>query len=237
VAVSTVDVGVQEIKASRAEPSGLLRIATAPELGRALLIPIVGELLRRYPKVRVELKLGYDLVDLVGESFDLAVRGGPLADSTLFAKKYFDEEIGLWASRSFVARHGAPKSTSDLTRVDFVAFTPMLEALASGRGGRTPIKRAIEPRVILDDLVAIRAFLADGLGVGILPASLARTGPDRDDLVRILPSLTWATLPISFVYPNQPFVPTKTKAFIDLALQHRDRIGGNQMVASGKHLR
>ncbi len=175
VALNAVDLGMQELKVSAEVPSGLLRIAAAPELGRALLAPIVEEYLDRYPGVRVDLRLSYETVDIVGENFDLAVRGGPLKDSTLVAKRYIDEELGLWASREFLARHGAPKSASDLTRFDFVAFAPMLEALASGRRKRTPIPRAIVPRVIIDDLVAIRAFIADGLGIGFLPGILAKS--------------------------------------------------------------
>jgi DNA-binding transcriptional LysR family regulator len=224
LALDSVELGLQEMKASTDEPSGLLRIATAPELGRALLGPIVEEYLRRYPRVRVELKLSYETVDIVGGNFDLAVRGGPLKDSTLIAKRFIDEEIGLWASKEFVGKHGLPKSEDDVSGFDFIAFAPMVEALASARGRRTPLRRPIEPRVIVDDLVAIRALIADGLGIGILPGFLAGRGTGGDRLVRILPSLKWDTISIALVYPKQLFVPPKTKAFIELALKRRDAV-------------
>jgi DNA-binding transcriptional LysR family regulator len=221
-ALDSVELGLQELKAASDEPSGLLRIATAPELGRIVLGSIIEEYLRRYPRVRVELKLSYATVDIIGENFDLAVRGGPLKDSTLIAKRYLDEELGLWASKELIARHGMPKNPNDLARFDFVAFAPMVEALASARGKRSPIRRPVQPRVIIDDLVAIRAFIAGGLGIGTLPGMLAGTESGNESLVRVLPSLKWPTIPIAFVYPRQLFVPPKTKAFIELALERRD---------------
>jgi DNA-binding transcriptional LysR family regulator len=64
----------------------------------------------------------------------------------------------------------------------------------------------------------LRAFVLQGAGIGTLPDFLCRSYAREGALVRVLPRWTWTTGALSFVYPSQPFVPAKVRAFIDLAL-------------------
>ncbi len=67
---------------SSVEPGGTLRVAVAPLLGEALLPEVLSEYLRRYPRVRVDLLLSAEYVDLRRSNIDVALRSGPIPDAT-----------------------------------------------------------------------------------------------------------------------------------------------------------
>ncbi len=77
-------------------PGGALRVSVPVPLGRMLAGPVIAEFRRRLPGVRLEIKLQNDRVDLVRDGFDLAIRGGPLPDSELLARKL--STASMWRS-------------------------------------------------------------------------------------------------------------------------------------------
>ena len=81
----------QEAEASvgkgKIKPTGTLRISTSAAFGRICLLPYLGEFFEAYPDIDVDLMFDDDYIDLVKEGIDLAIRIGPLADSTLIARK------------------------------------------------------------------------------------------------------------------------------------------------------
>ena len=118
-ALEEMNAGEKEILTTRSEPEGLLRITAPPDLGHSLLPAIVRNYLKTYPKAQIELLLTDRVVDLVGEGVDLAIRVGPLKDSSLIARKFRDGEVFFWASSSYVAKRGSPRHPRDLTEHSF----------------------------------------------------------------------------------------------------------------------
>src|SRR5271165_2425292 len=82
-ALAEIAEGERELLAGTQEPSGLLRITTPPDLAHGLLTPKVERFLKAYPKTSVELIVTSQIVDLLAERIDLAVRVGVLNDSSL----------------------------------------------------------------------------------------------------------------------------------------------------------
>jgi DNA-binding transcriptional LysR family regulator len=78
--------------------------------------------LERYPQVRVDADFTGRLVDIVHEGFDLAIRVGPLADSTLAARKLGELRYGLFAAPAYLARRAAPNLPGDLATHDVLVF-------------------------------------------------------------------------------------------------------------------
>lgn len=92
-ALEEMNAGEKEILTTRSEPEGLLRITAPADLGHSLLPAVVRNYLKTYPKTQIELLLTDRVVDLVGEGVDLAIRVGPLKDSSLIARKFRDGEV------------------------------------------------------------------------------------------------------------------------------------------------
>ena len=96
--------------------SGLLRVTTSSSFGRTHVVPFVPEFLRLYPDVRLDLNLTDAIVDIVEQGYDLALRIGELAPSSLLAQRVDDNLRMLVASPDYLARAGHPETPQDLLR-------------------------------------------------------------------------------------------------------------------------
>ncbi len=83
-------------------------------LGRQHISPLIPTFLWQYPGVSVDLRMTDQIVDLVDEGIDLAIRIGALKDSTLVAKKLASNRRVLCASPAYLAEHGTPRHPADL---------------------------------------------------------------------------------------------------------------------------
>lgn len=104
-------------------PRGLLRINASPSFGMECLIPILPRFGERHPAVDVDLTLTDDIVDLVEERADIAIRIGPLRDTSLRAKKLGHSRMLLVASPDYLARRGTPATPDDLEAHDCLRFS------------------------------------------------------------------------------------------------------------------
>ena len=222
-ALEAMSAGEKEISTTRSEPEGLLRITAPPDLGHTLLPAIIRNYLKTYPKTQIELLLTDRFLDLVGEGVDLAIRVGPLKDSSLIARKFKDGEVFFWASPSYVAKRGSPRHPKDLAEHSFInhrAFGGSFKCV----NGRQVVVAKIAPRIIVDDLEAIKIFIISGEGIGALSRLICEAEIAKAKMTRVMPGWSLqvggSQSSIHFVYPPQRFVSQKTQAFIELAMRN-----------------
>jgi DNA-binding transcriptional LysR family regulator len=101
-----------ELDERRADPSGLVRLATSPAIALHLL-PCLAPLLERHPRLRLEIAADDRLVDMARESIDIALRTGVPSDG-LVARPVGRHDRGLFAAPAYLARHGTPAHPGDL---------------------------------------------------------------------------------------------------------------------------
>lgn len=197
-----------ELSRKHSEPVGTLRLSAPVLYGRRFLSPVVSDYLCRFPKVRVEVVLADRRVDLLAEGFDLAIRVGHLADSSLTATKLGDGYVYYVASPRFVAAHGAPKPAA-LRATRCVGVRPFETWEVAGT------KQKIEPVLVVNDLeVACDAAIA-GVGVARLPSLVCRDAV-RDGRLTVLFGADPGLLrPVYAVYPSRAYLPVKVRAFVD----------------------
>jgi DNA-binding transcriptional LysR family regulator len=183
------------------EPAGLLRVTAPVDLGAALLAGIVARFVARYPDVRVEARLTNQVVDLVAEGIDVALRVSTdqLRDSSLTARRLGNLALDLFASPRYLARRGTPRAVEDLAEHDVVAFPGDERA-----------------RIVADDMFFVREALRGGAGIGLLPSFLAEEDLESGALVRVLPELSRRTGTVWFVTPHAAHPPRAVVAFRDL---------------------
>src|SRR6202035_5875757 len=97
-----------------AEPRGELKVTAPLPVGRQWIAPFIAAFAERYPEIRVHLTLDDRFADIVGEGFDVAIRGGPVVDTALTGRRLFETRRVVVASPDYLARHGAPASPDDL---------------------------------------------------------------------------------------------------------------------------
>jgi DNA-binding transcriptional LysR family regulator len=209
---------LREVPAADESPSGTLRVTTTVDIGSVILAEAVARYIARYSAVSVEVRLTTALIDLEKEGFDLALRVAPRKrrDSALVSRKLGEIVLQLYASPSYLARHGEPQSVADIAEHAWVDFhgSPPLRASAS--------KRDVIPtktRVKSDDMFFCREVLRQGGGLGTLPSFIADADVTAGRQVRVLPRWVAYTGTAFLVQPSRKHVPSRVTAFRDLLLE------------------
>jgi DNA-binding transcriptional LysR family regulator len=200
-----------------ARPRGLLRVTMPRTFARLWVIPWLPAFLRDYPEIELELELGDRYFDLVAEGFDLAIRFGGLADSSLIVRHLASFETILCASPAYLAEAGTPRTLEDLQnhrclRLKVPNFWPDWRLR---RGDERATVHAPAQFRTDDGSSMVDAALDGG---GIMLASEWSCGRHLADgrLVRVLPD--WRLDHegnAQIVLPPGRLVPAKTRLFIE----------------------
>jgi DNA-binding transcriptional LysR family regulator len=195
-------------------PRGPLRVTAGPNA--AFLAPILSDYLKRYPEVRIELVTTTRAVDLVEERFDLGIRAGTLADSTLVARLLGRVGWFLVATPAYLKKRGRPRTPEDLHKHDFLFFGPGLDGVGPRleKDGRTE-QVSLAPRMAASDMDVLHAVAATGLGVALLPAFLCVEDLRARRMERVLPDWNAPSVPVHAVYPSTRHLSPKVKTFLD----------------------
>lgn len=135
--------------ADQGAPRGRLRVSAALSHGRLCVVPLLGEFVRLYPHILVDIALTDTLVDIAAGQADVAIRFGPLADSSLTARKLGETRRVIVASPDYLAHHGTPRAPEDLLghnclNFDFRRAEPVWPFLRDGQEFCLPMKGNIE---------------------------------------------------------------------------------------------
>lgn len=116
IALEALDSAAEAVIAHRAAPSGHVRISTSAGFGREYLVPALPGLLERFPALAVEVDFDDRVIDIVREGYDIALRGGRIADSSLVSRPVCQFKLLLVAAPAYLERHGVPRTVEDLAR-------------------------------------------------------------------------------------------------------------------------
>jgi DNA-binding transcriptional LysR family regulator len=200
------------------EPRGELVITAPIVFGRLHVLPVIAEFLSAYPQVVVRLVQGDQVVNLLEDHVDLAVRVGKLPDSSLMAREVGTIRRVVCASPGYFAAHGTPVVPSDLALHRCVAFEQVGASAAwsfpvDGKDMAIPI----HPRFSANTAeAAIDAAIA-GVGVTRVLSYQIDAAHRAGQLLLALRAFEPAPMPVSLVYAGQRRLPLKLRAFLDFA--------------------
>jgi len=196
-------------------PRGLLRVNASPSIGVPLL-PILPRFTARYPEIILDLALSDTIVDLVEERADIAIRIGPLRDTSLRAKKLGHSRMVLVASPAYLDQHGRPEQPEDLAKFDTISIAEIewQSWELSGPEGRT-FKLEHQPRLMCGDFLLTVAAAKKGLGIALLPESVCCQALRDGDLEVILPHWSPPDGIVHCVYPSRRGVLPAVRVLID----------------------
>ncbi|MCP3137578.1 LysR family transcriptional regulator [Pyxidicoccus xibeiensis] len=203
----------------QATPHGLLRVTTP--LTFSFLGPLIAEFMKRYPEVQLELVCSDRTVDLMEEGFDLAVRAGRLADSSLMARRLGNLERVVVASPGYLAERGTPKAPRDLEKHDCLLFG---SGLASNvwtlTSGSRSVDVSVRARMVVNEPDMLHAVTVAGSGISLLPTLHYATDITAGRLQRILPDWSSSGAPVHAVYPSTRHHSPKVMAFVECLREH-----------------
>lgn len=114
--VDARDEAIRAVTDLASEPKGLLRMTCAVAYGEDFIMPLANDFMQLHPQLRIEMTLTNQTLDLLHGSYDLAIRLGRLQDSNMIATRIAPRHMYLCAAPSYLERHGAPHSLSELPR-------------------------------------------------------------------------------------------------------------------------
>jgi DNA-binding transcriptional LysR family regulator len=222
-ALAALDEAQNAVSSLGAEPRGHVRV-TAPVDFLGDLAAVTTAFARAYPAVRVEMSLTPRIVDLVQEGFDLAVRAGPLTDSSLLSRKLGESELGLFASPAYLDAAGRPRRLADLARHECILHRSGSGAATwrlNGPQGEEEV--AVRGRVDTDEYAFVRSMVLARFGIALAPITMFRALMDTGEVERVLPRFARRTAPVHVVWPSRRFEPAAVSLFRDALVKELPR--------------
>jgi DNA-binding transcriptional LysR family regulator len=218
--LEALDEAAGAIRDQRTEVAGRVRISATRSFGRICLTPLVARLAAEHPRLELDVVLSAARLDFVDDEIDLAIREGPLDDSSLTARRLRDVHVIACASPAYLARRGTPRSLDDLVRHELLAVPASGPSSDLSRlRGRDGKRLALAPRVRVNDLLSLAALAESDAGIALLPDYVAEDGIVRGALRRILPRTTITRLAVHALYPSRRHLPRRVEVVLD-ALSH-----------------
>ena len=201
-------------------PGGVLRVSAPLTLALTLLSPAIPEFMCRHPNLRLELNLQDARVDIIGEGYDLAIRGSDrLEDSSLVARELMTMDHVLCAAPAYLDAAGRPGQPADLKSHECVQFTLSGHAVkwTFTRAGRS-VAVPIDGRYKVGSSIAVRDALLAGFGLSLIPRIYVEKELASGRLEAVL--LEWEAdrTPVYAVYPSR-HLAAKTRAFVDFLVE------------------
>ncbi len=213
--VEAAEVAHEELTDLIRTPRGHLRISMLPDMGMVFFAPLLADFARQHPEITFDIDLSPRRVDLLSEGFDVAVRAGALADSSMTARRLATLEAGLFAAPNYLAARGVPAHPADLTGHDCLRLPTGAASKVwhLDRGGESVSVEVSGTFVVNSMGMALR--LAElGQGVAFILQRMVRDAVEGGALVPVLPDWTLAPSPI-YAFTATRLLPAKVRAFVD----------------------
>jgi DNA-binding transcriptional LysR family regulator len=196
---------------------GMLRVSTSVAFGRRVLVPLVLRYMQQHRDVTIDLSFDDRYVNLVEQGVDLAIRMGPMADSTLGARYLGTNPWLMVAAPAYLARCGRPGSAADLSVHDCVVYSSVQGddrwSLATASGEKLSVR--VKGPLRSNNLSAVLGAARAGMGLAVLPWYVARESLADGSVERVLADHGLPVQEVHAVFPSPKLVPLKVTSFSD----------------------
>ncbi|GHH00380.1 LysR family transcriptional regulator [Comamonas sp. KCTC 72670] len=196
------------------KPCGLLRVSVPAS--SQFLGPVLADFLGRHGGVQLDVVCTDRFVDLVEESFDVAIRVGALSDSTLIARNLGTIRFLLVASPRYLKKRGHPRSPDGLAKHNCLVFRvgphPKVWRLTQGDEEH---EVNVTSTLSVNDLDMLHDGVMGGVGIAMIPAHRCVDDLRAGRLEQVLPDWDVPAIPIQAVYPSGRHLSPKVKALLD----------------------
>lgn len=193
-------------------PTGLLRISTPPTFLRSFLAPSLGDFLRKNPLVDLEFLNPGSAVEA-----DIYLRASaPPEDSPLHIRMLGRIPVSLFASPSYMRKHGIPATPDDLLRHSILGINRKVHWRL--HSGKREVNLDLTARLAAADPAVHLQLALEGCGIAASPLWLAAPHEHSRKLVRVLPG--WQSSPVELMalFPGQTERLPKTRVFLEFLI-------------------
>jgi DNA-binding transcriptional LysR family regulator len=198
------------------KPEGTLKISAPVLLGQGPFLEFISDFLKNYPRIKIDLFITNQVLDLIAENIDVGIRFGELKDSTLIAKKLGSQVRYVVASPEYLKGRKLPATPEDLKLHQCVVLNGKKnESEWELLNGRKRITTRVSGPISSRDFQSASTFVYRGHGIGFLPSTYCDDEIKKGELRRLLPDWTSKQFDAYAVYPTRNFLPSRLSVFLD----------------------
>jgi DNA-binding transcriptional LysR family regulator len=214
--LADIDEADREAGALSATPRGRLRVHCHPVLS-GFIAPVLAAYLHDNPEVSVDLRRGDQMIDLLEEEFDLAIRINVPPDSSLMVRRLADWRHVLCCSPSYLETHPEPASPADLSAHNCIryAFYPFGDEWRFTDPDGSPLTVRVAGNLVTSDTELRRLAVLAGVGLSLIAPFAIDEELRAGSLVPLLRNYPTVVFSIAVVYPHRRHLAAKVRVFID----------------------
>ncbi len=196
---------------------GVIKMAAPRMPGETFLGVWLAEFLQLYPHIRVEIDLSDHIVHLFDQGYDLALRVGPMASSTLISRQLSKTQRILVASSGYLKSYGEPASPDELKHFRCISFGTQ----SSGKDVwilKTATERQrinFKPVLRSDDMATILQITQSSGGIALIPVFVCRNLLEQGQLQQVLPQWNGPEALFYLVYPEKELMPMRVRILLE----------------------
>ncbi|GLK87267.1 LysR family transcriptional regulator [Pseudomonas turukhanskensis] len=214
--VASVEDAEEQMALRRQRPAGRLRVNAASPFMLHVIVPLVAGFRAQYPDIELELHSSDQIIDLIEQRTDVAIRIGPLRDSTLHARPLGSNRLRVLASPGYLTQFGAPQTVEELNGRSLLGFTQP-ETL-----NQWPLRHEcgqywqVTPSIKASSGETLRQLALEGAGLVCLADFMTRQDREDGRLVQVLEAHTVdVRQPIHAVYYRNTALASRITCFLD----------------------
>lgn len=209
------DNAISSIHKELEEPTGLLRISVATDIGHRYLIPLLDGYLAAYPRVSLDINFSQQKINMIQDGIDISIRVGTIQNENVVARTWMMMEFGIYATAEYLSKHGVPKTPSDLYKHKIIAQTLSMPWHFSQE--HKTVKVSPNAYIGCNDYTMVDDMIIKGLGVG----KMCKTSADKHpELVELLGDWKIDPVPISLIYYKNRGAFAAVRSFVDWLMTH-----------------
>jgi DNA-binding transcriptional LysR family regulator len=211
-----IDDANREVIGSAVDMSGSIRIAVPTTLGRLHILPIIPDLLSRFPELEVDLVLSDLMRDMVEDRVDLVIRVGSVEEPDAVVRRVAKTPLVCVGSRQYFEKHGIPTKPAELADHNCLVYGGFKESANwpfVGQEGRFSVP--VRGNRWSNSVETVRAAVLAGVGIGLFARVSLVDELRHPDVVTILEEFMSDVRDISLVWPKRRFVPARVRQVTD----------------------
>ncbi|MDU9003635.1 LysR family transcriptional regulator [Sedimentitalea todarodis] len=222
-----LETAAARIKDSEEEVFGELRVTTTFGFGLLWLAPRLPKLYEKYPELKVDLILDERVLDLPMREADVAIRMKEPSQADLIRKRLMSVQMLMYASREYLDQNGTPDSAEDISDHRLICqSTDAAQVMAGASLVQTVMAYNPRSTLTINNYFGVLQGVLHNLGIGVLPDYVTHDFPQ---LVRVLPEIESADVPVFLAYPEELRQSQRIAAFRDFVQE--------EIITYRKHLR
>ena len=212
-----LETAAARIRDSEDEVFGELRVTTTTGFGTLWLAPRLGKLYERYPDLKIDLMLEERVLDLPMREADVAIRMKEPSQADLIRRRLMTIRMRLYATRDYLDTAGELSSIEDISDHRLISQNPTTAQVAAGAFlVQSLLNQEIRSTLTVNNYYGVLQAVLCHLGIGVLPDYLAEDFPN---LVRVLPDVESAEVPVFLAYPEELRQSKRVAAFREFVME------------------